>query len=411
MPSPSLSASSAYEQEDRTQRYPLESSWGGTEIGRADTRWRLFSVGARKERPPITMRIPTLFALSVLLPVVSLVQCRVAAPSEEAAPSNTVVAASAGATLGASVVTGTASIWLSDSRERAEEKLADVRALNLGSVSVSSRRDLLTGVRTARGERILEQVRATGVKVWIHPHEYARDELEAVTGEQYRAAGRAWGALACRYPDVVAGFYVQNEYDLPVRRARQNSGEATSEAVARLHARVIIAYAEGVKEACPSVPVYAGPVAFPQRSITAYTLSFLADALAAGTLDGVGANVYRHCGEFAPATAGPGELRAREPISPIFDAMLEGAGLPSDTRIHIAEANVARLSCRSDEAAARTLSALLYELSADPRVVRVSVFSPWPPGNDDVAEQYTIRPGTPVGNAVAAWAEAPTSPR
>jgi hypothetical protein len=106
-------------------------------------------------------------------------------------------------------------------------------------------------------------------------------------------------------------------------------------------------------------------------------------------------------------------LRLRRPIAGILDELLERADLPQDTRVHIHETSVVQPSCRSEEEAARAMTALLYELSADPRVVRVFPFSPWPPGqrNDGHAyRNYLIRPGTPIGDAVAAWAAAPRVP-
>jgi hypothetical protein len=255
---------------------------------------------------------------------------------------------------------------------------------------------MLTGRQLQRGERLMRRAREEGVKVWFHPHEYNKPTLESVPLDRYRAGGRAWGELACRYRDVVMGFDVQNEYDLPVRRAAAEQQEE----VVRLHTSVIRLFAEGVKEACPEMPVYAGPVAFPKREEAGRLMAALADAVRDGTLDGVGANVYFECDEFV--SDGRGGLRLRAPIRGTFDRYLRSAGLPLDTPIHISETNVVRTSCRSDEEAARALRAALYELSADPRVVRVFLYSPWP--SRERADRYEIRPGTPLGDAVAAWA-------
>jgi hypothetical protein len=327
--------------------------------------------------------------------------------ADEPTDSTSFVQASAGGTEGVRpVLTGATQIWLRAPEEEVEQRINDTRALGLDAFAVGDRIDMLIGESPMdAGERMILSARNAGLDVWFAPHEYDRTILEATPLEDFRAGGQAWGTLACRYLDTVRGFSVQNEYDLAV--GRQNT-LSQAEETAELHARVIRAFAQGVKEACPAVPVFAGPVAKPHRNSAAYALSFLAADLAQGILDGIGVNIYNQCIDFRLDDDGEG-LRLRKPIAYTLAEMLNKAGLPSNTLIGISETNVQRPTCSSDEETAEALAGQLEEISADPRIVRVFVYSPWPPAGPS-SEDYTIRPGTPVGNAVRAWATSIPTP-
>jgi hypothetical protein len=300
-------------------------------------------------------------------------------------------------------LTGVAGVWIRDlERGTLQDKLADVRALGVASVSVAERHAMLVGRRLEPGERLIRAARDAGLKVWLHPHEYERADLEGTPLTQYEAGGRAWGELACRYPETVAGFVPQNEWNFPIRRS-ERGGQA--DVVARLHADVMRAFARGVKDACPGATVIVGPVGRPEEAEqvahAARLLRLIAPDLRAGLFDGIAVNYYATCRAFEDD--GEGGLRLRRPISDVLDDLLRAADLPLDTRVDFPETNVSRPSCRSEEARARALAALLREESADDRVGAIRLYSPWPQ-SERSANDFTIRPGTPSGEAVSEWA-------
>ena len=287
-----------------------------------------------------------------------------------------------------------------------EMRLDIAEALAADVIEVATTPSGITGAprEIERATAITDAAAARGIRVFLA----VGGRVGARSLEDIRTGGAAWGRWAASRLDDVIGFGVFNEVNLSAQRLERREGEAAAEEIIQKQAARIVAFAEGVHSECPRCKVIPGGIG--GREIdqdfehAVRFMEVLAPHVRSGLIDGLDTHWYRGRSAFRPSGGRSGNGRAmwKEDPTAIIDDLLERAGWPLDTDLYMTEVNVRQSTFRNPEEAGAALEAMLSALAEDPRTRAILVFTPYYNENrqTDVARNYVIRPGTPVGEAV-----------